>query len=169
MNMKKFGLIALVCALALVLSGCGGSSAPAPAPAATPVPFPAAQPVPDATKSPNSGHLSGARKTEEVSSYRQITQDEAKAIMAESSNYVLLDVRTQEEFDEGHIPGAVCVPNETIGAAEIPELPDRNQTILVYCRSGNRSKQAALKLTAMGYLNVLEFGGIQDWTGEIEK
>ncbi len=169
MNMKKYGLIALVCALALVLSGCGCSSAPAPTSAATPVPFPAAQPVPDATKSPNSGPLSGARKTEEVSSYRQITQEEAKAIMAESSDYILLDVRTQEEFDEGHIPGAVCVPNETIGAAEIPELPDRNQTILVYCSSGKCSKGAALRLIAMGYLNVLEFGGIQDWTGEIEK
>jgi rhodanese-related sulfurtransferase len=82
-------------------------------------------------------------------------------------SYILLDVRTPEEFADKHIPGAVNVPNETIGSAEIPELPDKDQLILVYCRSGNRSKQAAAKLAALGYTNVVEFGGINIWPGEV--
>ena len=83
-------------------------------------------------------------------------------------NYIILDVRSQEEYDEKHIPGAVLVPNETIGTKDIPELPDKDQMILVYCRSGNRSKQAAEKLAALGYTNIIEFGGINDWPGEVE-
>lgn len=98
--------------------------------------------------------------------YRQVTQEEAAKLMAEQSDYILLDVRTQAEFAQAHIPGAVCIPNETIGTEEIPELPDQNQLILVYCRSGNRSKQAAGKLAQLGYTNVVEFGGINTWTGE---
>ena len=73
-------------------------------------------------------------------SYRQITADEAAQMMQEETDFVLLDVRTQEEYASGHIPGAICIPNETIGSEEIPELPDKDQLILVYCRSGNRSK-----------------------------
>ena len=99
-------------------------------------------------------------------SYRQITADEAAQLMQEETGFVLLDVRTQEEYASGHIPGAICIPNETIGSEEIPELPDKDQLILVYCRSGNRSKQAAQKLADQGYTNVVEFGGINDWTGE---
>ena len=99
-------------------------------------------------------------------SYRQIGMDEAVAMMAEESNYILLDVRTPEEFSEKHIPGAVNIPNETIGTEEIPELPDKAQLILVYCRSGNRSKQASEKLVRLGYTNIVEFGGINDWPGE---
>lgn len=98
--------------------------------------------------------------------YRQISQEEAAKLMQEQSDYILLDVRTQAEFAESHIPGAICIPNETIGTGEIPELSDKNQRILVYCRSGNRSKQAAEKLARLGYTNVLEFGGINTWTGE---
>ena len=79
---------------------------------------------------------------------------------------VLLDVRTPQEYREGHIPGAINVANETIGTDEIPELPDKDQLILVYCRSGNRSKQASEKLVALGYTNIVEFGGINDWPGE---
>ena len=79
---------------------------------------------------------------------------------------VLLDVRTPEEFADKHIPGAINIPNETIGTDEIPELPDKDQLILVYCRSGNRSKQASEKLAALGYTNIVEFGGINDWPGE---
>ena len=79
---------------------------------------------------------------------------------------VLLDVRTPEEYREGHIPGAINIPNETIGTEDIPELPDKEQLILVYCRSGNRSKQASEKLVKLGYTNIVEFGGINDWTGE---
>ena len=98
--------------------------------------------------------------------YRQITQEEAAKIMAEGEDYILLDVRTQAEFAQAHIPGAICVPNETIGEEDIPELPKKDQLILVYSRSGNRSKQAAGKLAKLGYTNVLEFGGISTWTGQ---
>ncbi|MDO4481921.1 MAG: rhodanese-like domain-containing protein [Bacillota bacterium] len=101
--------------------------------------------------------------------YKQITMEEAKSIIDSQVDYVLLDVRTQAEYDEGHIPGAVCIPNESITGKDIAELPDKNSLILVYCRSGNRSKQAAQKLADMGYKNVREFGGITDWTGETEK
>ena len=102
-------------------------------------------------------------------SYRQITADEAAQMMQEETGFVLLDVRTQEEYASGHIPGAICIPNETIGSEEIPELPDKDQLILVYCRSGNRSKQASQKLAEQDYTNVVEFGGINGWTGNLEK
>ncbi|MDY5485076.1 MAG: rhodanese-like domain-containing protein, partial [Clostridium sp.] len=98
--------------------------------------------------------------------YRQISMQEAVSIMETEDNYIILDVRTKEEYQEKHIPGAVNIPNETIGTEEIPELPEKDQQILVYCRSGNRSKQAAKKLAALGYTNIIEFGGINDWTGD---
>ena len=111
--------------------------------------------------------LAGCGKTNAPeNTYQQITQEEAARLMVEQTDYVLLDVRTQAEYDEGHIPGAVCIPNETIGTEKLPELPRQDQLILVYCRSGNRSKQAAQKLASMGYTNVREFGGINTWTGE---
>lgn len=99
--------------------------------------------------------------------YRQITQEEARRILDEEADCVLLDVRTEEEYDEGHIPGAINLDNEDIGTEEILELPDRDRMILVYCRSGRRSKEAAEKLAALGYTQVLEFGGILTWPGEI--
>ena len=92
--------------------------------------------------------------------------EEAVTMMQEESDYIILDVRTSEEYSEKHIPGAINIPNETIGSEDIPELPDKDQLILVYCRSGNRSKQAAAKLVKLGYTNIVEFGGINDWTGE---
>ena len=101
--------------------------------------------------------------------YQQITQKEAKAMMAEAEGYIILDVRTETEYAEGHIPGAICVPNETIGTEMPQELPDKEQLIFVYCRSGNRSKQAAQKLAKIGYTNIKEFGGINTWDGAIEK
>ena len=100
-------------------------------------------------------------------SYTQITQEEAKARMAEDDGHLIVDVRRQDEFDAGHIPGAVCIPNESIGAEPPAELPDPDQILLIYCRSGNRSKQAAQKLTDLGYTRVYEFGGILDWTGSV--
>lgn len=103
---------------------------------------------------------------EQEASYRQINMEEAAEIMEKESGYIILDVRTPEEFAEKHIPGALNIPNEAIGTEEIPELPDKQQLILVYCRSGNRSKQASEKLVAQGYTNIVEFGGINDWTGE---
>lgn len=101
--------------------------------------------------------------------YTTITMDEAKEIFAESDEYIILDVRTNAEFEEGHIPGAICIPNEIIGESEIEQLPDKDVIIYVYCRSGNRSKQAAEKLVKLGYTNIIEFGGIMDWDGEVEK
>jgi len=101
--------------------------------------------------------------------YKQISMAEAKEIMSTVEEFIILDVRTQEEYADGHIPGAICVPNETIGTEPPVELPDKEKKILVYCRSGNRSRQAAAKLAAMGYSNIVEFGGIMDWNGEIEK
>ena len=89
--------------------------------------------------------------------------------MRSEEGYIILDVRRADEFSNGHIPGAINVANETIGEEEIPELPNKSQLILVYCRSGRRSKEAAEKLVKLGYTNVVEFGGINDWTGEIVK
>ena len=100
--------------------------------------------------------------------YEKITMSEGLARMESDENYILLDVRRADEFEAGHIPGAVNLPNEEIGTEEIPSLPDKAQTIYIYCRSGNRSKQAADKLLALGYTNLIEFGGIIDYTGELE-
>ena len=110
--------------------------------------------------------LAGCSAPKGTASYRQISMDEAITMMEEESGYIILDVRTPEEFADKHIPGAVNIPNETIAAEEIPELPDKDQLILVYCRSGNRSKQASEKLADLGYTNVVEFGGINSWPGE---
>lgn len=98
--------------------------------------------------------------------YVQITMDEAVQMMENESNYIILDVRTEAEYNAGHIPNAICIPNETIVEDNITQLPDKEQRILVYCRSGNRSKQASEKLARFGYTNVYEFGGIIDWQGE---
>ena len=103
---------------------------------------------------------------EQENSYRQISMDEAVTMMEEESGYIILDVRTPEEYRERHIPNAINIPNETIGSEDIQELPDRAQLILVYCRSGNRSKQASGKLAELGYTNIVEIGGINDWTGD---
>ena len=107
-----------------------------------------------------------AAPVESEASYQQISMDEAIAIMESESDYIILDVRTTEEFADKHIPDAINIPNETIGTEDIPELPDKDQLILVYCRSGNRSKQASDKLAGLGYTNIVEFGGINDWPGE---
>ena len=103
-----------------------------------------------------------------VRSFTQISQEEVRKMMEKDDGHIIIDVRRQDEFVTGHIPGAVCIPNESIGKEKPEELPDTDQIILVYCRSGNRSKQASQKLFDMGYTNVYEFGGIIDWTGETE-
>lgn len=102
-----------------------------------------------------------------VNSYKQISQEEAARMMEQDDGHVIVDVRRQDEYDAGHIPGAILIPNESIDADPPAELPDKNQIILIYCRSGNRSKQAAEKLFRMGYTNIYEFGGINTWTGGI--
>ncbi len=99
--------------------------------------------------------------------YKMIDQDTAKEMMTKNDGHIIVDVRRQDEYDEGHIPGAVLIPNETIGNEKPEELPDTDQIILIYCRSGNRSKDASKKLADMGYTNIYEFGGINTWTGEI--
>lgn len=102
-------------------------------------------------------------------SYHQIAQEEAKEMMTKNDGHVIVDVRRQDEYDEGHIPGAVLIPNESITDKHPEQLPDLNQVILIYCRSGRRSKEASQKLADMGYTNIYEFGGINTWNGEIEK
>ena len=110
--------------------------------------------------------LSGCATQSTEKTYRQITMEEAVTMMEEETGYTILDVRTAQEYSEKHIPGAINIANESIGTEDIPELPDKDQLILVYCRSGNRSKQASEKLVKLGYTNIVEFGGINDWTGE---
>lgn len=104
----------------------------------------------------------------QTNTYRQISMDEAVTMMAQETGYTILDVRRPDEFAAGHIPNAINVSNESIGTDEIPELPDKNQLIMVYCRSGRRSKEASEKLVKLGYTNIVEFGGILDWKGKIE-
>ena len=101
--------------------------------------------------------------------YTQISQDVAKDMILKDGRLVIVDVRSKGEYVEGHIPGAVLIPNESIKDRKPELLPDVNQVILVYCRSGNRSKQAAQKLANMGYKKVYEFGGINTWNGKIVK
>lgn len=114
--------------------------------------------------------LSGCEKKEDDMeiTYEKISMSEGLKRMEADEGYILLDVRRADEFASGHIPGAVNLPNEQIGNDEIPSLPDKNQAIYIYCRSGHRSKQAADKLLALGYTNLVEFGGILDYTGELE-
>ncbi len=140
MKKKLFALILPIC---LVLGGCGAASGGAA----------------DGSAASESEAAAG--------SFAMVSQEEAQELMETEEGYIILDVRTQEEFAEGHIPGAVCVPNEEIGTDPVEELPDKDQLILVYCRSGNRSKQAAQKLAAQGYTNIVEFGGINTWPGEV--
>ena len=99
--------------------------------------------------------------------YTQISQEEASKMMELDDGHIIVDVRRQDEYDEGHIPGAICIPNESIGCDSPEALPDYDQIILIYCRSGRRSKEAAGKLAGMGYTNIYEFGGILDWMGDI--
>ena len=99
--------------------------------------------------------------------YVSISQDEAKLMMKDEDGHLIVDVRRADEYAQGHIPGAILIPNEEIGTEEPEELADKYQVILVYCRTGRRSKEASQKLADMGYVNVYEFGGIEDWTGDI--
>lgn len=102
-------------------------------------------------------------------SYQQVDTEAAKELMDTEDDYVILDARTQTEYDEGHIPGAILIPHDTVATAAENALPDKDQLILVYCRSGNRSKEASQALVDLGYTNVVEFGGINSWPYEVEK
>ena len=111
---------------------------------------------------------SQAKPKKQEAVYLNITAQEARQIMDTREGYIILDVRTQEEFDQGHIPGAILIPDYEIEARAEKELTDKDQLILVYCRSGRRSKLAAETLVKLGYTNIREFGGIIDWPYEVE-
>ena len=111
---------------------------------------------------------SQAKGNPQEASFVNITAEKAKQLMDTEENYIILDVRTQEEYDQGHIPGAILIPDNRIDADAEKVLTDKNQLILVYCRSGRRSKLAAERLVQLGYSNIKEFGGILDWPYEVE-
>ena len=138
--MKKLAQFFLLALAGLTLSACAAPAAKVAE--ASPAPSPAVE-------------------------YKKISAEDAKARMDSGDTIVILDVRTQEEYDAGHIAGAILVPNETIADKQPQLLPDLDAEILVYCRSGNRSAQAAKKLIAIGYTNVVDFGGIIDWPYDI--
>lgn len=114
----------------------------------------------------NSTANTSASKTNEI---RHVSMDDIVKIMEENKDYVIVDVRTPDEYKEGHIPNAINIPNETINEAVYNKLKDKNQLILIYCRSGSRSRQAAYKMQKLGYTNLVDFGGIINWKGKIEK
>ncbi|MBR6102987.1 MAG: rhodanese-like domain-containing protein [Ruminococcus sp.] len=155
--MKRYTVVSALMLGMLLFSGCSeGASPGSKAPEVT-----------DRLTEPSAEVSSTAPESAAPAAYRQISQDEAKEMMSSGEGYIILDVRRQDEFDAGHIPGAICVPNETIESEPPAELPDRAQVILVYCRSGRRSKEAAQKLADMGYTSIYEFGGINSWTGDV--
>lgn len=117
------------------------------------------------TKS-NSTVTTSTAKTNEI---RHVSMDDIEKIMNENKNYVIVDVRTPDEYKEGHIPNAINIPNETINETIYNKLKDKDQLILIYCRSGSRSRQAAYKMQKLGYTNLVDFGGIINWKGKIEK
>ena len=112
------------------------------------------------------GKLGG---TENMETYTSISMEEAKEAFAQEGSYIIVDVRRADEYAQGHIPGAINIANEEIIDDDPAELSDKDQLIYVYCRSGRRSQEAAAKLAALGYSNVIECGGLMDWTGEIEE
>ena len=144
--MKKTFIIFLLLLISLaLLCGCNGDN--------------------DTVKEPNEEE----KEEQTMTDYVYITQEEAKRIIDTEEGYIILDVRTEEEFESGHIPGAILIPDYEIEEKAPEQLTDRSQLILVYCRSGNRSKKASAALAEMGYTNVKEFGGINTWQYEIEK
>ena len=112
--------------------------------------------------------MSKESKNGKKAEYKKITSDEAKK-MIETQKVIVVDVRTLEEYTEGHIPNAISIPLETIENEAEVKLKNKDDLILVYCRSGRRSREAALKLIEKGYTNVIDFGGINDWNGEVVK
>ena len=110
-----------------------------------------------------------AKENDREAAYMNITAEEARQIMDSEDGYIILDARTQEEYDQGHIPGAIVISHEEIAEKAEEVLTDKEQLILVYCRSGRRSKIAAEALVELGYTNIKEFGGIIDWPYEVER
>ena len=108
-------------------------------------------------------------KEQSMAAFQRVSSDEAAKMMAEESGYLIVDVRTAKEFADGHIPKAINIPNESINTTPPKELPDKAQKIFVYCRSGSRSVQASEKLAGLGYTNIVEMGGINNWHGDVVK
>ncbi len=152
MDIRRSAACALIIAAALGAVGCGAAEESAVTQS-------------EGTSAIAEGSVPSADMS--VYGYKQISQEEAAEMMSRDDGHIIIDVRRQDEFGSGHIRDAVCIPNETIGTEPPEQLADKQQIILVYCRSGNRSKQAAQKLADMGYANVYEFGGIITWTGDI--
>ena len=165
---KTIALAAVLLGITLLIAACGsgadkgeggsgdGSGAGSDAPAAD-----------EAAGSSSSSAQDGSSSAGAPAGYIRISADEAALMMEEQDNLVIVDVRNQSEYDEGHVPGAICIPVKKIGSEGAEKLEDKDRMILVYCRSGRRSKKAAKKLIKMGYTNVYDFGGIKDWTGEV--
>ena len=149
--MKKY-FITIIVAVMLVLAGCSCSKE-----------------ADNTANTSTSTNVNEENKnmTANNKTYKQISQEEAKEMMKKDDGHIIVDVRRQDEYDNGHIVGAILIPNESIGTSQPEQLKDLNQIILVYCRTGNRSKQAAQKLADMGYTNVYEFGGINTWDGDV--
>ena len=149
--MKKY-FITIIVAVMLVLAGCSCSKE-----------------ADNAVNTSTSTNVNEEKKdmTAKNKTYKQISQEEAKEMMKKDDGHIIVDVRRQDEYDSGHIAGAILIPNESIGTSQPDPLKDLDQIILVYCRTGNRSKQAAQKLADMGYTNVYEFGGINTWDGDV--
>ncbi len=164
--MKKIMTVLIILAL-LAACGCGEDEPAADASAQAgqagetePAATQAEQPADSSAQSTDASAHSPA-------TYKQISQDEAKRMMELDDGHVVVDVRRPDEYAQGHIPGAILIPNEHIINTPPSQLPDPEQIILIYCRTGRRSKEASQKLADMGYTNVYEFGGIYDWTGEV--
>ena len=153
--MKKPLLVLALVIVSVTLSGCAAKQ-----PAATAAP--AISAAPEATLAATAEPAAESPKAE----YRKITAQEAKARIDSKDELIILDVRTAEEYAQGHIPGAVLLPVGNIAKDAPAQLPDKDAEILVYCRSGNRSRQAAQQLVAMGYTGIFDFGGIIDWPYE---
>ncbi len=141
MKTKFLAALLVVLGVSVLLSGCGSADS-------NTMQAPAAK----------------AQESKVTAEYHKITQEQAKERMTKNPKVIILDVRTPQEYKDGHIDKAINVPNEDINTTPPKELPDKNAEILVYCRSGHRSKQASDKLVKMGYTNIYDFGGINTWT-----
>jgi len=165
-NRLKLILAAAMCAA--VLAACGSQSAPKPAGDMAPQSSAASGAPQGGDMMEGSGMMGGSEDMMDSvpgANYEKITPEEAKKLM-DQGGVTVVDVRTQQEYDQGHIPGAILIPNETIVDTPPAQLPDKDAVILVYCRSGRRSADAAGKLSAMGYTHIRDLGGIKDWPYE---
>lgn len=172
--MKK--MMFILAALPLLMGGCGAAANTTTAESstdstalATETGTPPSQQPQTSQQAQTNQQAQESGSAAQSTGFMHISQDQAKQMMEEEKEFLLVDVRTKEEFEEGHIPGAINLPVEEIGDSQPQLLPNKDQVLLLYCRSGRRSQEAANKLANMGYTKVYEFGGIMDWTGETEK